>query len=261
VLLAAEKDSRWSEPLPARAGVAQNALETTGRRSIEERLFFIAPSSQNSRLAQALNCGGFASGRMFTQSDPIGLGGGVNTYAYVGGSPSMSIDPSGLAIYRSGNEYSDRITAGRDWDVARVAGDNITGWDPVRVPTVADDFTCRVSGGAGWGLDWGPKSDRVWGPAPARPIETTPVPVPPPAPASRSPWDDPEYQKAKQMNNCILSASTGLFREVVLVEVGERGAAHVVGHAAAKVVGGFAHVYGAWHFGQNVGECINVRIE
>jgi hypothetical protein len=45
---------------------------------------------------KGLSYGRFASGRTYVQFDPIGIGGGVNTYAYVEGRPSDSIDEDGL---------------------------------------------------------------------------------------------------------------------------------------------------------------------
>ena len=64
--------------------------------STRGRVFLIPSLAAESHRENAHRYGGLASGWLYVESDPIGLHGGINTYAYVDSDPVETTDRFGL---------------------------------------------------------------------------------------------------------------------------------------------------------------------
>ena len=76
-------------------------------------VFVLTPQALELLQQNVLVYGGCTSWGIYMQSDPIGLAGGINTFAYADGSPTTKTDPLGLATYMCTRPLSGKPGANR----------------------------------------------------------------------------------------------------------------------------------------------------
>ncbi len=151
-----------------------------------ERVFVIAPLAAKPPLenAFAFAYDELASGRMYVESDPIGLAGGsYSTYAYAAGNPLSRSDPLGLTSSIA-QQMFPQPGAGTNAQACSTSDDHCE--DQVQ----ADEAICRtLTSAAARRNCWESANERFGACRAKRPIpplvvwkEPTPVPMPPTIP-------------------------------------------------------------------------------
>lgn len=156
----------------------------------------------------------------YSQSDPVGLAAGPNTYAYGWLNPLRNIDMFGLDVFRSGNSYSDVPFIGPSCRKAIVAGGGIVRWIPCGDPPGPP-----ATSGTGFGSCYP-------GSPPADPQPPTPPLTPPQPPVSGGagsppPAIDPKDPRIERPDEKFAKCMAGKMGGMLAMHVALKICAHI----------------------------------